>query len=54
MTPPKLPSTTDGDNAFMRGRLEKAKGFLESAETLSVEKLTEPIRSAARHHELGA
>lgn len=34
MTPPKLPSTTDGDTAFMRGRLEKAKGFLESAETL--------------------
>ena len=34
MTAPKLASTADGDGDFMRGRFNKAKGFLESAETL--------------------
>lgn len=34
VTPPNLPPTTPGDPSFMRGRLDKAKNFLESAETL--------------------
>jgi hypothetical protein len=34
MTPPRLADTTAGDETTMRGRLEKAKGFLESAEAL--------------------